>query len=338
MKKGALAKAGTERQSMTSWLAPMATLGLHLVGILAVALAVGSFVLPGAYASMMWSVGMADGAMGQSLMFNAVVHLGLSTLLWLAGVALFQALWSKRRSLQPQRRMTSRRRGSVYVEFLAVLPVFLLLTFGLLQLLFINLGGALARVAAYEAARTAWIWEPEMSVNQANPNNNVDMAQLEDRVRISAALVMTPIAPGDYRMSGDTTEQMEAMREAMTARFLPNPGVVDVAAQVSGIQQVAGSGPASLVKSLDSASMPERAYRKFTFSYLATDEVNVIIEPSRVGASFIYNQHMAMPFVNVFLGQERPGLAGRGGHYFVWDVEYTFPPQRHGANRSIPVD
>jgi hypothetical protein len=45
-----------------------------------------------------------------------------------------------------------------------------------------------------------------------------------------------------------------------------------------------------------------------------------------------------MPFVNVFLGQQQGGLAGRGGYYFAWDVEYTFPPQRHGANRSLPVD
>ena len=333
-----------KRKRPSPGLPPLAVFGLHLVGVAAVAVALASFVLPGAHMGVMWSAGAQSTEVGQTLIFSATIHVALSAVLWFGVAMVGQSLWKKRGLIRPRQRLVKRTKGSVYVEFLAVFPVFILLSFGLIQLTLINLGGALAHVASYEAARAVWLWEPELPVNQvASPGmgvggQDVTFEDVEDRARIAGSLVMTPVAPGDYEINeGDgVTEEFEHIRAAMTARFLPGGADASaVASQVSELGQMAQDS-ASLVMALDSASIPERAYRKSTFSYLSTDILEVIREPDRVGVHFAYYQHMALPFVDRFFGHDSHPHSARGGRYFRWDIEYTFPPQRHGANRSVP--
>ncbi len=345
---------GTQRgrgqglDSRPSRLNPLIVMGIHLAGILAVAVAVAAVVLPGTHAGMLWTVGLANGEIGRSLLLKAGIHIGLSTLIWFAVAAAVEAMWKKRHRLQPQQRMMRRSRGSVYLEFIMVLPVFLLLTFGMMQLTVINIGGALVRVAAYEGARAVWLWQPELAVGE------IDEDDLRDRARIAIALVMTPVAPGDFTMevaTDESTHEFKMMRKAMTARFHNSPENAIIEGAMGSLSF--DESNVSLAQALDSASIPERAYRKFTFSYLATTiddtvldtaaaEESLITEPDEVGVHFVYYQHMAMPFVDALFGQPHPDddpddeFAGRSGNYFAWNAKFTFPPQRHRPNRVLP--
>lgn len=345
---------GSDGANGQSGLPPVVTLAIHVLGVAAVATGIAVYILPGAHVGVLWTAGIEQATIGQSLLLNTVIHVGLSALIWFGSAMAVESMWKRRHRLRPQR-ATRATTGSVYVEFLAIFPVFLLLTFGLIQLTIVNIGGALARVASYEAARAVWLWEPEI-----DHNPDVEFHDVEDRARIAAALVMTPVAPGDFTMAeGDqTTDAFVAMRDAMTARFMQElrdtvEGNVDVA-----ILDLDTASNVSLAMALDSADMPERAYRKFTFSYLSTviddedidvDIDGVVIEDGdpadpnvpdwdRVGVHFLYFQHMAMPFVDELFGRPHPEpeLANRGGNYFMWDIKFSFPPQRHDPNREIP--
>ena len=341
------------REAVSRRLHPLVVMGLHCAGILAVALAVAALILPGAHAGMLWSVGFTNGEIGRSLLLNAGIHVGLSALIWFGVAAAVEAMWKKRHRLQQKQRLTRRCRGSVYVEFIAVFPVFLLLTFGLIQLTIINIGGALVRVAAYEGARAVWLWQPEYQ-DANGVISESDMNALRDRARISIALVMTPVAPGDFTMNigeAESTHEFEMMRKAMTARFMPSPDTTSIEGQMANLQH--DDSNASLLRALDGSSIPERAYRKFTFSYLSTivddaaldvdeQEDAIIAEPDQVGVHFVYYQHMALPFVDALFGQPHPDdaddeeFAGRSGNYFAWNAKFTFPAQRHRPNRALP--
>lgn len=318
---------------------PIAVLALHLIGVAAVA-AVGLVVaVPLAHVEMLWNALGYGGQIGTSVLISAVIHIGISALVWFGLAGAGRAVWRSWRGRDTARRATVRSRGSTYVEFLVVLPVFLLLTFGLLQLILVNLGGALAHVAAYESARAVWLWQPEVQDRQVDPSNSVvqvNEQDVEDRARIAAALVMTPVAPGDYSIEElDSSDELDAVRQAMAARFSWGPQIGNFA---QGLDFGDSGEPASLVKSLDSAAMPERAYRKLTVAYQNVDIQEIIDESDRTGVHFAYYQQMAMPFVNVFFGRHPHPSGIRGGNYFRWDIEYTLPPQRHQANRALPAD
>ncbi len=355
---------------------PLAVLAFHLLGIVAVAVGMACFVLPGAHIGILWEVAFESGEVGRALIFSAVVHLGLSTLVWFAAAAGIEALWCRRHRLRRNQRSLQRCRGSAYVEFLAVLPVFLLLTFGLLQLTMINIGAALAQVAAYESARAVWLWQPEVDhyaddAGVVPPDAPVTMEDVAARARIAAALVMTPVAPGDYRMTdplGSEHEAFRSVRDAMTVRF--DEGILTDWGALSDpdVELDLDSRQATLVSAFDGSDIEERAFRKFTFSYLATDidltsaaydEIviegdsqcesddwedvnpnNVIDEEvPRLGVEFSYFQHMAMPFVDRVFGQphdDGDDALGRGGQYLEWDIKFTFPMQRQCPNRELP--
>ena len=358
MRRGGTHGGRGERCSSGRRLPGAALFAIHLGGVAAVACALAAVVLPGSHVGILWTAAIEHGEIQSNLWFNAAMHLALSTLLWFVAAGAAEGLWRKRHRLRVHRRAVEPSAGSAYVEFLAVLPVFLLLTFGLLQLTMINIGAALARVAAYESARTVWLWQPEIQAN-----SDVQLEDVANRARIAAALVMTPVAPGHYRMNdpasvtGDEHDAFIAVRDAMTVRFDESILSTSETLDAPAVDLELESRQATLVSALDASDMTERAFRKFTFSYLST-EVDpmdgVIVEGpdpcdpnneddqgdiSRVGAHFSYYQHMNMPFVDRAFGQPAPDgadFAGRGGQYFEWDIKFTFPMQRQCPNRNTP--
>ncbi len=326
----------SDHESPSGGLAPLLVLGIHLVGVGATAALLVMFLLPSAHLEVLWNSAWASEEVGRNVLLSSLLHVVVSAVVWFIVASGAQMGYKAMRQKSPAGRATVRARGSVYVETMAVFPVFLLLTFGLIQLTLINLGGALAHVAAYESARTVWLWEPERAQNQVDSQNamvTVDDEDVRERARIAAALVMTPVAPGDYgAMETGVSDEFEAIREAMTSRFTATPQLVGVTQQLTQLT----SDDASLVMSLDSASMPERAFRKFTVSYLGTEVQEVIVQGDRVGVHFEHYQRMAMPFVHALFGSDGPPNALDQGAYYRWDVEYTMPRQRHAANRVVP--
>lgn len=312
---------------------PLLLLGVHLGGIVAVMALLGSSLWASDIAGLFLSTAQEEPALKAYLLKNLMIHAGISTVLWFLLAMVAQGLW-RARGRGP--RGIRRSRGSIYVEFLAVIPVFLLLTFGLIQLAIINIGGALSQMAGYQAARAVWIWGPEVSVNQLYPGDNITWTDVAERARIAAALVMTPVAPGAYAMgAGGTSAEFQALRRSMLSRFTVAPGAAANLAAGGG----AGGQESSLQRSLDDSTLPIRAYQKFTFSYLSTDlagpGTGLIVEPNAMGVRLKYYQHMAMPIVSHIFGEPR-SQGGRTGYYKVWEIEHRMPPQRHGANRHIP--
>lgn len=95
------------------------------------------------------------------------------------------------------------QRGTIVVETLIVLPVFLLLTFGMAQMAINALAGLMSTLASYEVARTLAVWAPE-------EGNRATRAQITDRARTVAAGVLAPIVPtgrsGNCTTSGSAVE------------------------------------------------------------------------------------------------------------------------------------
>lgn len=330
---------GADRTGIKGGFIAPATVVLHLVGVAVTAVALVSVFVPNAHLELLWQTASVSERVGRAVFAGSVVHLSVSALLWCGIATVVRRSWQMCRRPRRPRRATVRPRGSIYVETLAVFPVFLLLTFGLIQLVVVNLGGALAYVAAYESGRAVWLWEPELAENQVEPyaaDTDVDAADVRERARIAAALVMTPVAPGDYAVPAiDHSEQFKAIRSAMTARFATGGRGADIDDRF-GATGLEDRSP-SLVRSLDSASMPERAYRKLSVAYLNTDILDIIATDERVGVHFRYYQRMVMPFVHALFGRHDHPVDEADGRYFRWDVEYTFPPQRHASNRSMPL-
>ncbi len=327
-------------------LAPALDMAIHLGGVLLVTLVLGFLAIPGtAQLQTLINAAEQSTALGQDLLISAFFHLLLSTVIWFGLAMAVEFLWKRRASQPTPARVVRPARGSIYVEFLAIIPVFMMLLFGLLQLVFLNLGSALTTVASYEAARAAWIWEAEIAENQISggwgnePSNDITLDDVEDRVRIATALVMTPIAAGDYSMSNvEVTPEFEAMRHTMTGRFgtVPGTSAEGQAGSAAMDAYTSVNRTASLRRSLDATNIPIRAWRKFTFAYMSTDVIEIIREPDRVGARVAYYQHMSMPFVDAVFGETSHPHNVRGGHYVRWEFEHSFPRQRHSANRLVP--
>src|SRR5690554_1150892 len=129
-------------------------------------------------------------------------HLALSALCWaliyLAGRALLKAARPER---SPR---LVRAQGAVATETLIVMPVLLLLVFGLAQLAVVNIAGMLANYAAVQAGRAVWVWHPETQpLNDQGARRGVTEAMVIDHARVQAAAALAPVAPGDHQISGD---------------------------------------------------------------------------------------------------------------------------------------
>lgn len=313
---------------------PLIVMGIHLGGVLTTMALLASSVLSSRpTTTLFFEIVGQDPSLKVHLFKNLLIHAGISIVLWGLLAILGQSLWRRR---QQPTRLIRRTQGSIYVEFLAVIPVFLLLTMGLLQLGFVNIGAALSQMAGYQAARVAWVWQPEININQPFSQTNVTHDAVADRARIAAALVMTPVVPGDYLTPPGGSAEFESLRRSMMSRFTLSPELWEGL----GNGQIIFDQKSSFVRGLDSTNLPVRAFRKFSFSYGAT-ELNsygqhVLVESGDIVVRFRFFQLMAVPLVNHIFGERVSPPSGPDGYYKIWDIEYRLPAQRHGANRRIP--
>ncbi|RAL20634.1 hypothetical protein DL240_16515 [Lujinxingia litoralis] len=322
----------------------LAQVGLHVGGLVAVAAGLLFWQLPGEHLRLMWASAAESTQVGTSVAFSGVLHLGIAALVW--GLVYGAGALVKRglaRDVSNPRRFKPTQ-GAVFVETLVVFPVFLLLTFGLLQLSIVNLTAALMQVAGYQGARAAWVWQPEADAGRSG----VDQAEVNERARIAVALVMAPVVAGDIQMVGrEISPQAEAMARAMYVRF-----ALDVSAGglASLLFPVGGNDPTtelSAARAFDSDGFDRRAVRKFLFSYMMTemgeglassDGIGVIHDGNSTGVRFKFHHYLAMPLVGGLFGEPKlfVGMGGRRGYYRTWEHEYVFPRQPHGVNRHTP--
>ncbi len=261
------------------------------------------------------------------------LHMGLSACLWALVVIVFQ-LWRRPR---PKLVRALGRRGSVMAETLIVLPLFLFLTFGMAQLAVNNMGGILANVAVYQAARAAWLWKPEVGVQRVS--HKMTDKEVKDRARIAAAEVMTPVAPGAYLSNPTGSDAFKKTRFALAAGQVPMGGALGGAgsllATVGSVSpKLATRNNLSLTTALGTSSFLRRSLLKFTHAYEATS-VKITQKNKRVGVKLTYQLHEVMPVANHVFGKFKK-VGWRLGYFLTIKREYTFRQQPYSANGSLP--
>jgi hypothetical protein len=300
------------------------TLMLHGVMVAVVAVATALPMVDGHLIDAL-AASLNDGAHTLNTWLHIGAHVGLSALAW-------SALWWGGRSLRERWEaapMPRVRLGTVMIETLVVLPVALMLIFGLAQLAVINTASILMNVASFQATRTAWVWHPEASNSGDNSRMGVTEQKVKEMVRVQAASVLTPVAPGGYTASAEVSEEAAQARGMFLGAQSPIPFEDSGnAGRILGdkIAEMGADNP--LVRSqhsfsgaVDAASFPVRTARKFTFAYHAVPQAELIIEPGygadsepTLEVTLVYYQFCAFPVVNLMFGEQET-IGERTGHY-----------------------
>ncbi len=271
-----------------------------------------------------------------------VIQFGLAACIW-AMCVIFYKLIALHRAAPATHRFHAAR-GTILTEFLIILPVFLLLTFGMAQLAINNMAGMLANVAVYEAARAVWIWQPEVDSGRASANP-------ADRARIAAAQVMTPIAPGDFTViPSGLSNEFRASRNTLLLSQIPfggsiPSGLTDMGAGVGSVSlKSATEKNFSIAAALDTSTFLRRTLTKYTHAYLATNVE--VINGAEIGATLTYQHNQTMPLVGYIFGQKSSGIMGvsldapgmRSGYYSSYSRTYTLKAQAWKPNKTMPND
>ena len=257
-------------------------------------------------------------------MTELLVHLGVSVVLWTTLFLIGKTVLSGERKTV---RVVRRARGTVITETIIIMPVLLLIILGLSQLVVLNIAGMLMNYGSSQAARTVWLWAPELSpLNDQPARRGVTEEMVADMARIQVALALTPVAPSDFRgnTSGMESVNFEQMRGAILGAqilYPPNDAGRLTIDGARGAYQFTGADERAFWRALDGSNFSDRSVRKFTFAYLAL-EVEAIIGPEEVGAAVTYQQKIMFPFVNTVFG--KPGsVAGLGGVYTQYDRRFV---------------
>lgn len=267
---------------------------------------------------------------------EALLHIGLASCLWALVVIGYQILTAKRKPVQRVLKLTE---GSVMTETLIVLPVFLLLTFGIAQLAINNMAGLVANTAVFQAGRTAWLWSAEVGVQ----GSSVNSGQVERKVRAQAAAVLTPVAPAEFiQNTSGLSEEAKQMRGILLGSQIPFPLSQDMgkngmtAAPALLVGENLTNMPekdSSFFRAFDTSGFRQRTARKYTFAFHSA-EIEVINRGDAVGAHLTYHHFQAMPMVGAIFG-DFDTVAGRAGYYAQIEREFTMPTQIP-PNRKLP--
>lgn len=300
----------------------------HLLGIAVTAVALLLLAMPFGHALPVLGHIFTDNALVELTITEGAIHLGLATSLWVAFVVLFHQ-FSKVKEVKT---VKLRESGAVLTETIVVLPVMLLIIFGLAQVAVNNIAGMLANVAAYEGARSAWVWAPE--INEGRGDDTIDASDVDERSKIAAALVMTPVAPGDYRQwsSGGSTE-FENVREAIFKGQYPIVGssIPNIGGLISTGSGLASNNELRFSKALDESTMRMRTLKKFTHSYSAVDTASADVQNEEIVFDLTYYHYQGFPIVGVGFGERlyttnAPG--NRPGYYLKIERRVKLPMRK----------
>jgi hypothetical protein len=258
------------------------------------------------------------------------LHLGLSAAVWGSGVLLYRVLHKRGKKAVK----VYKARGAVMLETLVALVPFLLLTSGIAQYAMINVAGIISDLAVYQAARTAWLWQPEAEIGR----NGVNMDDVEFRARTAAALTLAPTAASNFTVGrnnpGGSGPPFRRIRTAVAASFNQFP----VSGENFWIQtnynwaffgnqnMNASAENLTFTRALDSDSFYLRAGRKVTSAWMCLEDFEIIDENDEVGARFTYQYALLFPWFAYIFG-DTATIATRFAHHMPIRREMTFPEQ-----------
>ena len=314
----------TETDTDRYWTSWAARITAHAIGVAVTAAIVALPFLDTVTLEAMW-LSAHQGQYLESTWWEFALHLAASGCLWTLAVLIFEVVTGRR---EPVRKLVGAKTGSVMTETLIVLPIFLLLTFGIAQLAVNNIAAIVCDTAAFQAGRTAWLWHSEAATSRMGVTDE----DVEEMTRIQAAAVLTPVAPGDFIVDvTGQTEKMEQMRGSYIGGQLPlfasDQG--EIGENTAQALILAGSGPGIMdtrfSKALDESSFRERTARKFTTAYVNT-EVQLEDNGQEFGATVTYQHHQAFPMVGGIFGSFQT-VGGRPGYYWTLERTYVLPKQ-----------
>lgn len=295
---------------------------MHIIAVLVISVLVGLLVAD--MHSMRMFFGAASAGAFQIDWLRLGIHLLLSAALWGFCVYGFSLLQQRKRQAVKLHRV----RGSVMVETLIALVPFLLLTSGIAQYAMINVASLLSDLAVYQAARTAWIWQPEADSrrNGSSGYNRVTADDVKFRARTAAALALAPSASSDFTVGRNFPEgsgpPFRRIRTAVAATFNKTP--------ISGQNFWTATGSnwsffrediihgehkdMSVSRAFDTGSFYLRAGRKVTSAWMGLEDFEVVHEGDRVGVEFTYQYSVIFPWFAYLFGTESR-FGERDGYY-----------------------
>lgn len=310
---------------------------IHVFGTLAVSFVLALLALP----ASVWMNLLRSNA--DAITPSAfVLHLTLSLAIWLL---LFFVFKKRERKV----RVIKLSRGSVMLETLVIMPLFFLLSFGTAQLSINNVAGILANVAVYQAARAIWVWSPETSSQEKRAEFGEDFEI--QKAKTAVAMVMIPVAPGDYfagSLEGDETTIAEKARLAAAASHIPAGGVLTdfLGGQtLDGLVTVGSQGYAGLgsnpldyltfYNALGSGDFMLRTLNSFSLAYNST---KIEYDEETLEVTMTYEHFQGMPFVGRIFGEKTwtDGATLRPGYYTTFKRVYGFEKQASLPNAKLP--
>ncbi len=148
-----------------------------------------------------------------------------SALVWTMGVLLIKNFGKQ------QRKTLKRSTGAIATETLIILPIFFLLTSGLAQLAMNQMAGLLTTVGAYEAGRIVALWGPEIGNNRFQ---TVSIADVQERARVAAAAIVTPVARDNIKDGRcEPTQVFDDFAAGMEASGIASQNLADAGSQLS---------------------------------------------------------------------------------------------------------
>lgn len=257
-----------------------------------------------------------------------MIHGALSAFIWSLCYLIGWDVGQRRRAPQPAVR---KARGTAITETLIVLPVLMLLLLGTAQLAVNNIGMMLINYGTSQAARTVWVWQPEVEpLGEEESRMGVDQRRVKEMARLQVAAAMTPVAPAAFAANRDIdSDQFVRMRAIFLASQLQTPPEDSGASVIGSARDLDSFETAdnlTLRNALDGASFPRRTVQKFTSAYDATD-IEVVEDGQDVTVEVTYMHQLTFPLMGPVFG-ESSTVGHASGYYLELARNATYRAQR----------
>lgn len=316
-----------------------ATLWIHVLGVTTVLLV---SVLPfvDAHVFSAYALAMEYPEFRTFGALDVVLHVLLSMCMWAMLFIAYRLVMT--RVKEQKLRAIRVSRGTALTETLIILPVWMMLSMGIMQLSITSIAGVLTNLAAFQAARSAWVWSGEAK----GERSGVNYSTMITKARVAAAMSLAPVAPGDYlhdpfiflsgtlkqARAGMLAQQLPLLMEDQGALAEPLVYLLELE-DAGGLIRSGTKDNLQIARSLDSTSFRTRSVRKLTWAYHALTVIPGSLA-GRSGAVVIYQHQIAMPLVPQVFGQKGM-VMGRAGYYRPIFRQFDFPEQLP-ANPKYP--
>lgn len=314
-------------QARTNWKILILKVWLHVTATLVIAVVMGFLVADRSSISIFLT------SMQQGYAPNwtpLLVHMGLSGGIWASMVVLWRVATRER----DKPVAVFKARGAVMLETLIALVPFLLLTSGIAQLAMINVASIISDLAIYQAARTAWLWEPEVAAGRAG----VTKDDVKFRARTAAALTLAPTASSNFLVGRNhapgSGPPFRRIRTAIAASFNTMPVTGERYWRMTNsnwsffgrANLQATPDQLTFIRAFDTDSFAQRAGRKCTSAWMNLEDFDIVDDGNKIGAKFTYRYTLLFPWFAYIFGKTDT-IAMRTAHYMPISREMTFRKQ-----------